>query len=85
MLLQHVIYRGLTGLGLDVWKPEGAFYVLPKMDNPERAAYELFTKHKIIVYPGTWFGAPGRIRLSYALDKDKIEEGLRRIGAYLDK
>ena len=41
-------------------------------------------KHKVITYLGEWFGAPDRIRLSYALDVDKIEEGLKRVGEYLD-
>jgi len=33
----------------------------------------------VITYLGEWFGAPDRIRLSYALDKKEIEEGLNRI------
>lgn len=77
------IYQGLVDLGFDLWKPEGAFYVLPKIKNPARVVSELFYKHKVIVYNGEWFGAPGRIRLSYALDIEKIEEGLRRIKEYL--
>lgn len=77
------IYAGLKNLGLDLWKPEGAFYVLPKVKNPSKAVSDLFYKHKVIVYDGTWFGSPDRIRLSYALDIDKIEKGLERIGKYL--
>ena len=30
-----------------------------------------------------WFGSPNRVRLSYALDAEKIEIGLERIGKYL--
>ncbi len=82
---RDLIYRGLLDLGLDLWKPEGAFYVLPKMPNPRKTVMELFKKHKVITYPGEWFGAPNRIRLSYALDVEKIEEGLQRIGKYLKK
>ena len=77
------IYEGLQKLGLDLWKPEGAFYVLPKIKNPSDAVLDLFKKHKVITYLGDWFGAPGRIRLSYALDIAKIEEGLGRIKTYL--
>lgn len=79
------ICKGLENLGLDFWKPEGAFYVLPKIENSEKVVRDLFEKHKVITYLGEWFGAPGRIRMSYALDKDKIEEGLDRIGKYLKK
>lgn len=77
------IYAGLKNLGLDLWKPEGAFYVFPKVKNPSKVVSDLFYKHKVIVYDGTWFGSPDRIRLSYALDIEKIKEGLKRIGKYL--
>ncbi len=82
---RDLICEGLKEMGLDFWKPEGAFYVLPKVDNPKKAVLELFEKHKVITYLGDWFGAPGRIRLSYALDKEKIKEGLKRIKEYLGK
>lgn len=77
------MYRGLKDLGFDLWKPEGAFYVLPKIKNSNRVVSELVHKHKIITYDGEWFGAPGRIRLSYALDIDKMREGLGRMSKYL--
>jgi len=80
---RDLIYQGLLDLGLDLWKPEGAFYVLPKVPNPRKTVWDLFKKHKVITYLGDWFGAPERIRLSYALDQEKIEEGLKRIGTYL--
>jgi len=80
---RNVIYEGLQKLGLELWKPEGAFYVLPKIKNPRDAVWNLFKKHKVITYLGEWFGASERIRLSYALDIDKINEGLERIKKYL--
>lgn len=80
---RDLIYAGLSDLGLDVWKPEGAFYVLPRVDDPYRFVSEMFERHKVITYLGEWFGAPDRVRLSYALDADKIESGLERIGGYL--
>lgn len=81
---RNQIYNGLLGLGLDLWKPEGAFYVLPKIENPKRFVWEMFKKHKVITYLGEWFGAPERVRFSYALDVEKIEEGLKRVGKYLN-
>ncbi len=76
---RDLIYKGLCDLGLDLWKPEGAFYVLPKVDKPRELLWTLYKKYNVITYLGEWFGAPDRIRLSYALDKKKIEEGLNRI------
>ncbi|OGW79285.1 MAG: hypothetical protein A2Z83_09035 [Omnitrophica bacterium GWA2_52_8] len=73
------IYKGLTDLGFDLWKPEGAFYVLPKCKNAREFLTLLYQDFKVITYLGAWFGAPDSIRLSYALDVKQIEEGLTRI------
>ena len=80
---RDMIYKGMVELGLDLWKPEGAFYVLPKIDNPRGFVRDMFYDHQVITYLGEWFGAPDRVRLSYALDVDKIEEGLSRVEKYL--
>lgn len=79
------IYKGLTDLGFDLWKPEGAFYVLPKCKKPREFVSTLYTDYKVITYLGEWFGAPDRIRLSYALDIKQIEEGLGRIKQAMQK
>ncbi len=73
------IYKGLSELGFDLWKPEGAFYVLPKCKNAREFLSVLYNDFKVITYLGEWFGSPDRIRLSYALDVKQIEEGLGRI------
>ena len=82
---RDAMYKGMKALGLDLWEPEGAFYVLPKFKNAERAMHDLYYNYKIITYNGEWFGAPDRLRFSYALDIKKIEEGLKRVGEFLKK
>jgi len=82
---RDLIYHGLLDLGLDLWKPEGAFYVFPKFKNPNKVVNDLYYKYKVITYDGTWFGDPGRVRFSYALDAEKIKEGLQRLKKYLGK
>ncbi len=78
------IYKGMIDLGLDLWKPEGAFYVFPKFKDSNKVVNDLFYKHKVITYDGNWFGAPDRVRFSYALDIPKIKEGLSRVKKYLE-
>jgi aspartate aminotransferase len=80
---RNLIYEGLVSLGLDLWKPEGAFYVLPKVKNPKDFVWNMFKKYKVITYLGEWFGADDRVRFSYALDAEKIEEGLKRVEKYI--
>lgn len=79
------MYRGLLDLGLDLWEPEGAFYVLPRFTNPGRAMNDLYHNYKVITYNGEWFGADDRLRFSYALDTAKIREGLKRVKTFLEK
>jgi len=80
---RDLLYIGLKDAGLELWNPEGAFYMLPKIDNAADFVWDMFTKYNIITYNGAWFGAEGRVRFSYALDTDKIENGLSRINEYL--
>lgn len=82
---RDLIFQGLCDLGLDLWKPEGAFYVFPKVPNPRKTLWSLYEGYKTITYLGEWFGDPDRIRLSYALDTEKIEEGLKRLGKCLER
>jgi len=82
---RDLIYNGLKDLGLDLWKPEGAFYVFPKMKNSGKVVSDLYHKYQMIVYDGAWFGDAERVRFSYALDLGKIKEGLRRLEEYLNK
>jgi aspartate aminotransferase len=82
---RDIIYEGLQDLGLDLWKPEGAFYVLPKVKDPKHMVWNLYKRYNIITYLGEWFGADDRIRLSYALDKEQIEEGLKRIEKWMEE
>lgn len=80
---RDIIYEGMCRLGLDVWKPEGAFYILPKIKSPGDFVWNMFKKHKVITYLGEWFGAEDRVRFSYALDAGRIEEGLKKVKKYL--
>lgn len=81
---RDLIYKGLSSMGLDLWKPEGAFYVLPKIKNPTNFVWNMFKKYKVITYPGEWFGSDDRVRFSYALDINKINKGLERVRNYLE-
>ena len=80
---RDLIYEGLSDMGLDLWKPKGAFYVFPKIKNPATFVWNIFKKYKVITYPGEWFGVNDRVRFSYALDINKIKAGLERVKDYL--
>lgn len=77
------MYSGMRELGLTLWEPEGAFYVLPALKHSGRVVSDLYYTYRMITYDGAWFGAPDHVRFSYALDVAKIDEGLRRLKEFL--
>ncbi len=82
---RDLIYQGLLELGLELNKPEGAFYVFPKMQNSNKVVNDLYYDYNMVTYDGSWFGFPDHVRFSYALDVEKIKEGLSRLKQYLAK
>ena len=79
--------------GVECLAPDGAFYVFPYLgafagrktaagktlaDDVQLSEY-LLEAGRVAVVPGTGFGAPGFVRLSYATSMAKIEEGLGRM------
>ncbi|WP_440764910.1 pyridoxal phosphate-dependent aminotransferase [Natronorubrum sp. DTA7] len=75
---RDVVLDGLADAGLEVPKPEGAFYVMPKV--PEGWCDEVLDRG-VIVVPGDAFGANGEgyARLSYATAMEELKEALEII------
>ena len=73
--------------------PEGAFYLFVEVTahcgpgkahaDDVRLATWLLEQKQVAVVPGTAFGAPGYLRLSYAADDAILDEAMARIGAAL--
>ncbi|MDP4171009.1 MAG: aminotransferase A [Bacillota bacterium] len=89
---REYVYDRLVGLGLDVIKPDGAFYFFVKIPayislNSFDFCLELVQEAKVAVVPGSAFSdyGEGYFRLSFACSMDALEDGLNRIGLYLSK
>ena len=90
---RDLIVSGLRAIeGVECVEPQGAFYVFPDFssyigerfeDDLALAAF-LLDEAQVALVPGSAFGAPGHMRLSYATSDAMIEEGLRRIKAALE-
>jgi aspartate/methionine/tyrosine aminotransferase len=84
--------------GLRFTTPKGAFYVLVDIaellgkhfrgeciDSDLRFS-ELLMEHSLVsVVPGSPFYAPGCLRLSYAIDNEKLQEAGRRISDFVSE
>ncbi len=81
--------------GVDMMPPNGAFYVfidirkvlakspLYANDNSLAFSAKLLEAHHVAMVPGEAFGAPGFLRLSYAVADEQLREGLKRLGEAL--
>lgn len=73
--------------GISCAEPSGAFYVFPSIADllgeryptAEALAESLLEEAGVAVVPGDSFGAPGFIRLSYALSDSDLELGVTRM------
>jgi aspartate aminotransferase len=80
--------------GISCFDPRGAFYAFPyigellkrkapgekePLGTEDRFVARLLDVHKVAVVPGSAFGAPGYVRLSFAVAADQIEKGVARI------
>ncbi|HLR11718.1 MAG TPA: pyridoxal phosphate-dependent aminotransferase [Sporosarcina sp.] len=89
------VYPQLAAIpGFNVIKPQGAFYLLPEVSEAlEKTGFEtvddfakaLLEEANVAVIPGSGFGSPHTIRLSYATSIDLFEEAIRRIDQFVKK
>lgn len=94
---RYVVDRlnSMPGFRVDVM-PEGAFYVFPRVRdlygrrvrgqeirNDDDLAMLLLQEAHVALVPGSGFGAPGYVRMSYATSMERLQTGLDRIEALL--
>jgi len=66
--------------GVDVTVPDGAFYMmLPVADDDSAWAEEAIQEAHVATVPGSAFGAPGHVRISYAASEERLREGMQRL------
>ncbi|MBT2695317.1 aminotransferase A [Bacillus sp. ISL-55] len=85
------VFNRLQSMGLNVIKPDGAFYFFVKIPASNISSFdfcmELVNEAKLAVVPGSAFSelGEGYFRLSYAYSMDTLKEGLHRLESYLRK
>ncbi|MBS4199479.1 pyridoxal phosphate-dependent aminotransferase [Bacillus sp. FJAT-49732] len=91
----NIIYDKLVAIpGVECKKPQGAFYLYPNFREAARiAGYEdvdqlveaLLEEALVAVIPGSSFGSPNNIRISYATSLEALEEAVSRIHSFIEK
>ena len=81
-----LLYEGLTAMGYETAKPDGAFYLFVKAPGGDASAFSEKAKQKdLLIVPGADFGCPGYFRLCYCIPYDKIRRSLPIFKALLDE
>jgi len=66
--------------GKEVPEPEGAFYMMLPVDGDDQAWAEAAVEEAhVATVPGSPFGTPGYVRLSYAASRERLREGVERL------
>jgi len=83
------VYSRLVAMGLDVVKPNGAFYIFPSIKQFGMTSFDFATKllkeGGVACVPGSAFSKYGEgfVRISYAYSMPVLIEGMNRMEAYL--
>lgn len=78
---RRTLYEGLTALGYEVAKPDGAFYLFVKAPGGDAGAFSEKAKQRdLLLVPGDSFGCPGYFRICYCVSYDMIQRSLPIFG-----
>ncbi|WP_217585459.1 pyridoxal phosphate-dependent aminotransferase [Lentibacillus saliphilus] len=78
--------------GVTCRKPKGAFYLFPNVEKTvhlngfttvDEWVAALLEEERVALVPGSGFGAPNNVRLSYATSLDTLEEAAKRIKRFV--
>lgn len=71
---RDLLYEGLTKIGYECFKPQGAFYLFVKtLEEDSDAFCERAKEEDLLIVSATGFGCPGYARISYCVDEDMIK------------
>lgn len=74
---RDLLYHALIELGFECVKPEGAFYLFPRaLEEDAERFCERAKKYDLLLVPGTGFGCPSHVRISYCVTTKQIERSL---------
>ncbi len=71
--------------GIRFVKPDGAFYLfcdISKFGDSDSVGKKILDEVNVALIPGSSFGAPNFVRLSFATSQERIKEGISRIGQW---
>ena len=82
---RNLLVTSLREMGYHVVEPGGAFYLFPRtLEADDMAFSERAKQFDLLVVPGSGFGAPGHVRISYCVQTDMIRRALPKFKELAD-
>ncbi len=83
---RDILLEGLTQMGYECFKPDGAFYLFMKALEPSAEAFcEKAKEEDLLLVSATDFGCPGYVRISYCVDEEMIKRSFKAFKALKEK
>lgn len=83
---RDLLCGALREYGYELVMPRGALYAFPKTPLEDDAAFvDMLLEHRVLAVPGSGFGRPGHMRLSFCVDRRTIERGLPGLKAAIEE
>ena len=84
---RKLVHAGLNAIdGIDCLLAQGAFYLFPNISSfgldDLTFCERLLDEQKVAAVPGSAFGAPGFLRISYAPADEPLQKGVDRLGKF---
>jgi aspartate aminotransferase len=74
---RDLMYEGLTRIGYQCVKPQGAFYVFPRTPISDDVAFvRMLADESVLTVPGSGFGMSGHIRISLTVERETVVRAL---------
>lgn len=90
---RETLYRLLSDIpGIKCIKPKGAFYLFPNVEeavenggfaSTDEWVKTLLDEEKVAIIPGSGFGSPNNVRLSYATSMETLKNAAERIHRFV--
>jgi aminotransferase len=89
---RDLAYQKMTNLGFEVARPNGTFYLFAKIpegyeQDSMKFCISLAQEVAVAIIPGIAFGPEGEgyVRISYALEMEKLAEAMKRLERFMAK
>lgn len=74
---KELLLTSLRDMGYHCVEPGGTFYLFPRSLEPDDAAFSERAKaHDLLLVPGSGFGCPGHVRVSFCVPTERIQRAL---------